>query len=215
MQPFPPRASRCYMHAVLHAALQGMCIGLVPGVLRRFSVRCRKGPPSGDTGPVTQVVTQIYARSGAPHSGRRRQTGAPRPRRRTRAAGKGALAPIGCAGHVRGAGARPLGGRPPARVQKRPGDDPPPPWFDTSPSRPDRPSRPGSARGNGLPALARVCAGATELPRPRKKHSSSVTLLVQGVNRGCNQGSIIQPEILCIMYYTYYLLYYVLLCILY
>ena len=84
-----------------------MCIGLVLGVLRRFSVRCRKGPPSGDTGPVTQVVTQIYARSGAPHSGRRRQTGAPRPRRRTRAAGKGALAPIGCAGHVRGAGARP------------------------------------------------------------------------------------------------------------
>ena len=60
--------------AVLHAALQGMCIGLVPGVLRRFSVRCRKGPPSGDTcrdtGPVTQVVTQIYARSGPPHSGR-------------------------------------------------------------------------------------------------------------------------------------------------
>ena len=110
--------------AVLHAALQGMCIGLVPGVLRRFSVRCRKGPPSGDTcrdtGPVTQVVTQIYARSGPPHSGRRRQTGAPRPRRRTRAAGKGALAPIGCAGHVRGAGARPLGGRPPARVQKPP-----------------------------------------------------------------------------------------------
>ena len=93
-------------------------------------------------------------------------------------------------------------GRPP-ESKNRPGTTPPPARFDTSPSRPDRPSRPGFARGNGLPALARVCAGATELPWPRRKHSSSVTLLVQGVNRGCNQGSIIQPEILCIMYYTY------------
>ena len=44
---------------MLHAALQGMYIDLVPGALRRFSVRCRKGPPRGDTcrdtGPVTRL----------------------------------------------------------------------------------------------------------------------------------------------------------------
>ena len=90
----PPRRT------LLGQAPKSDAAGRTSGSPLPVRVRPRDGEVAFDAWRRDKKVYAIYARSGPPHRGRRRPTGAPRPRRRTHAAGKGALAPIGCTGHV-------------------------------------------------------------------------------------------------------------------